>query len=250
MSFLERGPHVGGTNSIEGQSAVGEPSPINSETMLSGGQAEGAAVEGLQAGTQITVDSTVSKRRFRSGIPQVAKNMWHRGNLEGLTTAVGIDILSTAYFWAVIPALTAIINTAASLTDFQLAAAAAAAAAGRVIYKSLGRDAEALDKKHFATNSFSTSAYGITGHPLISAELGHLAGISAVAFGNPIGILSVLNGDASLFKVNVMAAAIAAPSWYLFFNSRIARGEFDGILNTVKKERHVLVEKIKRKIGR
>jgi len=191
-----------------------------------------------------------AEQKIKLGIPRVVKNMYHRGNFEGFWTAVGIDALSTGYFFVAIPALTAIINTAASLTDFQLVTATAVAGAARIGYKSLRKDAEALDKKHFATNSFSTGAYGITGKPYLAAGIGHLAGISAVTFGNPIGIFSIFEHDASLFTVNVVAAAIAAPSWYLYFNSRIARGEFDRTLNPIREKRHAAWEIFKKRIKR
>jgi len=142
-----------------------------------------------------------------------------------------------------------VINTAASLTDSQLATVTAIATAVRIVYKSLRKDAEALDKKHFATNSFSTGVYGITGKPLLAAGIGHLVGISAVTVGNPIGILSIF-GNSSLCTVDLMAASIAAPSWYLFFNSRIARGEFDGTLNPIKEKRKAFFGEIRDKFRR
>jgi len=253
MTLSEREPGRNTRSTLpENQLSVVNSSILQPEAHLYGGKLSGLELvwSASKEDTQTVTDTSSSRRKFKPGIPRVVKNMYHRGNFEGFTTAVGIDALSTVYLWAIIPALTAVINTAASLTDFQLAAAAALTAAGRIGLKSLRKDAEALDKKHFGTNTFSTTAYGVTGNPLLSAGFGHFAGYSAVTFGNPIGFFSILTGNTSLLTLDFMATSIAVPSWYLFFNSIIVRGGFDKILNPIKEKRHTLSDKIKQTIKR
>jgi hypothetical protein len=184
------------------------------------------------------------KRKLKPEIPQVLKNIYHRGNLEGLGTALGIDVLSTAYLWLSIPALTAVINTAASVTDAQLAIPTALTAGGILGLKSLKKDAQTLRDKHFGTNTIGTAAYAMTGKPRVSAAIDHILGYSFVAVGNPVGIFSLLS-DKSLLPLDLLATSIALPAWYLLFNSLIDKGKFDRFIKPVKEKRHAISDEIK-----
>jgi len=251
MPFPEGGPRRNTRPILPADNlSVAYPSAIKPESGLFNGKLSGLELAWSPSEETTQTGTNVSSSRRKLGVPQVVKNIYHRGNLEGFGTALGIDALSTAYLWLSIPALTAVINTAASLTDFQLAVAAAATVGGALGLKSLRKDAQTLSDKHFGTNTFGTAAYAITGKPRLSALIDHALGYSFVAVGNPVGIASLLTGDKSLLSLDFLATSIALPIWYFSFNSIIDCGGFDGIINPIREKRHAAWNKLKQKIKR
>src|ERR1035437_11113307 len=71
---------------------------------------------------QTVMDLSLARRKLKLGAPHIVKDIRERGNLEGCSTSLGINALSTAYLWLSIPALSAVISATASSTDIQLAA--------------------------------------------------------------------------------------------------------------------------------